>query len=291
MLVPFLVLVVVFSYYPLYGWVYAFFDYRPGFKLTWDKFVGLKWFGIMLNTSAQRKELVRVLENTLAMSFIGIALSWLPIAFAVLLNELRNKSFKKFVQTAATIPNFISWVLVYSFAFMLFSVDSGLINKLGGQLGLISQDINFLLSGDNVWLSMVAWSTWKGLGWGAIMYLAAMSSIDQELYEAAHMDGASRSQRIRYVTIPGLMPTFFVLLLLSIANIINNGLEQYYVFQNAMNLNRIEVLDLYVYHVGFSSSRGIPLATAISMFKSLVSVALLFFANFLSKLVRKESIV
>jgi putative aldouronate transport system permease protein len=291
MLLPFLVLVVLFSYLPLYGWIYAFFDYRPGFRLTWDKFVGLKWFQILLNTSAQRQELVRVMENTLAMSFLGIALSWLPVAFAVFLNELNNKPYKKFVQTATTIPNFISWVLVYSFAFMLFSVDSGLVNKLGQKLGLISQDMNFLFSGNNVWLTMIAWITWKGLGWGAIMYLAAMSSIDQELYEAAHIDGASRFQLIRYITIPGLIPTYFVLLILSIANIINNGMEQYYVFQNPMNQKRIEVLDLYVWRIGFGSNRGIPLATAISMFKSLVSVALLFFANSLSKLVRKESII
>lgn len=291
MLLPFLVLVIIFSYLPLYGWIYAFFDYRPGIKLTANKFVGFKWFQILLSTAAQRNELIRVLKNTLGMSTLGIMLSWLPLAFAILLNELNSRKFKKFVQTATTIPNFISWVLVYSFAFMLFSVDSGLINKILKYLGIIQTDINFLFSDKNIWFSMIAWNTWKGLGWGAIMYMAALSSIDQELYEAAHVDGASRFQVIRHITIPSLLPTYFVLLLLAIANIINNGMEQYYVFQNPMNLKKIEVLDLYVYNVGFGTSRGIPLATAISMFKSIISVALLFFANWLSKITRKESIV
>jgi len=225
------------------------------------------------------------------MSGLGIALSWLPLVFAVFLNEINSDRFKKTVQIATTIPNFISWVLVYSFAFMLFSVDSGLLNKILKYLGIIQNDINFLFSDKNVWSSMIAWSVWKGLGWGAIMYLASLSSVDQELYEAARVDGASRFQIIRHITIPSLLPTYFVLLLLSIANIINNGMEQYYVFRNPMNIKSIEVLDLYVYNVGFATSRGIPLATAISMFKSIVSVVLLFFANWLSKITRKESIV
>jgi len=291
MLLPFLILIVIFAYLPLYGWIYAFFDYRPGIKMTAEKFVGFKWFQILLATEAQRTELIRVLKNTFAMSGLNIALSWLPLAFAIFLNELNSSRFKKFVQIATTIPNFISWVLVYSFAFMLFSVDSGLINKTLKYLGIIQNDINFMFSDKNVWLTMIGWSTWKGLGWGAIMYLASLSSVDQELYEAAHVDGASRFQVIRHITIPSLLPTYFVLLLLSIANIINNGMEQYYVFQNPMNIKSIEVLDLYVYNVGFGTSRGIPLATAISMFKSIVSVVLLFFANWLSKITRKESIV
>jgi putative aldouronate transport system permease protein len=253
--------------------------------------VGLRWFSILLTTNAKKSELIRVMKNTLAMSFLGLAFSWLPLAFAVLLNEVNSRGFKKLVQTATTIPNFISWVLVYSFAFMLFSVDSGFFNKLFKDLGFIEKDISFLFSDQNVWFSMLLWAIWKGLGWGAIMYLAAISSIDQELYEAARVDGATRFHLMRYITIPALMPTYFVLLLLSIANIINNGMEQYYVFKNPMNLKQIEVLDLYVFNIGFGTSRGIPMATAISMFKSLVSVTLLFFANWLSKVIRKESIV
>ena len=137
---------------------------------------------------------------------------------------------------------------------------------------------------------MLGYSLWKGLGWGAIIFLAAIASIDHEQYEAATVDGAGRFQKMRHVTIPGIMPTFFVLLLLSIANFINSGMEQYFIFQNPLNKDRIEVLDLYVYNQGMVG-QSVSYATVVSMLKSLVSVALLFFANALSKVVRKESII
>jgi putative aldouronate transport system permease protein len=200
--------------------------------------------------------------------------------------------YKKIVQTLTTIPNFISWVLVYSFAFTLFSVDAGLVNRLLMDWGVIDKGINFLLESDHIWLKMTAWSIWKGLGWGSIMYLAAIAGIDQELYEAARVDGAGRWRQMWNITLPGLLPTYFVLLLLSIANLINNGMDQYFVFKNAMNKDTIEVLDLYVYNLGFGagSTSGIPFATAISMLKSIISLSLLFVANSLSRFLRGESI-
>ncbi|MNN64696.1 putative multiple-sugar transport system permease YteP [compost metagenome] len=136
---------------------------------------------------------------------------------------------------------------------------------------------------------MIVWYWWKSLGWGAILYLAGISGIDQELYEAAEVDGASRFRKIWHITVPGLMPTFFVLLLLAIGNFVNNGMEQYFAFQNAMNKDSIEVLDLYVYNIAFANN--FPFATAVSMLKSIVSVILLFGANTLSKKVRGESII
>jgi ABC-type polysaccharide transport system permease subunit len=144
-----------------------------------------------------------------------------------------------------------------------------------------------------MWLKMTAWSIWKGLGWGAIIYLAAIAGIDQELYEAATIDGAGRWGQIIHITVPSLLPTYFVLLILSVANLINNGMDQYFVFQNSFNIDTIEVLDLYVYNIGLGkgSTVGIPFATVISMLKSLISVTLLFSVNGLSKLLRKESIV
>jgi ABC-type polysaccharide transport system permease subunit len=151
----------------------------------------------------------------------------------------------------------------------------------------------WLNSPDHIWLKMWAWNTWKGLGWGAIMYLAAISGIDQEQYEAARVDGANRWALMRHITLPGLLPTFFVLLLLSISNILNNGMDQYLVFQNPMNRQTIEVLDLYVYNITIASG-GTALysyATAIGILKTLVSVTLLFTANFLSKKLRGESIM
>lgn len=137
---------------------------------------------------------------------------------------------------------------------------------------------------------MILWNTWKGLGWGSIMYLASIAGVDTELYEAARVDGANRFQLMRNITLPALMPTFFVLLMLSIANFLNNGMDQYFVFQNSFNKAHIQVLDLYVYNIGMTGN-SLSLATAISMLKSLVSVTLLVIVNFVSKKTRGESII
>ncbi|WP_197071814.1 ABC transporter permease subunit [Paenibacillus sp. FSL R7-0273] len=289
MALPFLVLAFLFSYLPLYGWIYAFYDYRPGIPLAVSEFMGWDWFTSMFSNEVQRQEIIRVLRNTFAISGLNIATSVLPVIFAIFLVELRSTRFKKVVQTLTTLPNFISWVLVYSFAFMLFSVDNGFLNNFLLDMGWISRPLNILASDDHTWMAMTLWSVWKGLGWGAIMYIAAITGIDQEIYEAARVDGAGRFRLMWHVTVPGLMPTFFVLLLLSIGNFINNGMEQFYVFQNAMNTNHIEVLDLYVYNIGMTNS-NFGFATAVSMLKSLVSLFLLFIANTLSKVIRGDSI-
>lgn len=289
MALPFLVLAFLFSYLPLYGWIYAFYDYRPGIPLSASEYMGFEWFTSMVANEIQRQEIIRVLRNTVAISSLNIATSIFPVIFAVFLIELRSTKFKKIVQTLTTLPNFISWVLVYSFAFMLFSVDNGFLNNFLLEMGWISQPLNILASDDHTWLAMTLWSVWKGLGWGAIMYIAAITGIDQEIYEAARVDGAGRFRLMWHVTVPGLMPTFFVLLLLSIGNFINNGMEQFYVFQNAMNTSHIEVLDLYVYNIGMTNS-NFGFATAVSLLKSLVSLFLLFVANNLSRVIRKESI-
>lgn len=286
---PFLVLVFAFSYFPLHGWIYAFYDYKAPLKLFQTDFVGLKWFKLLFANQMQLKQLGQVMQNTFAMSTIGIATSFFPVLFAVFLNEIKCTPFKKLVQTLTTIPNFISWVLVYSIAFNLFS-NTGLVNTLLQELGITNGVINFLDSDSHTYLAMWLWGTWKALGWGAIMYLAAIAGIDQELYEAAKVDGANRFKLMRYITIPELMPTFFVLLMLSVANFINNGMDQYYVFQNAFNKEHIQVLDLYVYNIGMSGS-SLSLATAISMMKSIVSVTLLVFINFVSKKTRGQSII
>jgi putative aldouronate transport system permease protein len=293
MMLPFLVAVLLFSYLPLSGWRYAFYNFKLELPMDQQEYVGFKWFTALFSSPAQQGEIVRVMRNTFAMSGIGLLTSWLPVAFAIFLTEIRTNWFKKFVQIFTTLPNFISWVLVFSFALTIFSLDTGIMNKLLLQLGLIKEPIAYLNSGEHIWIKMWLWGTWKSLGWGAIMYLAAIAGIDQELYDAAKVDGAGRWRQICHITIPGLLPTFFVLLLLSVSNIVNNGMEQYLVFQNAMNKSTIEVLDLHVYNIslGTRSSTTISLATAIGILKSLISVVMLFLANGFSKLVRKESIV
>ena len=289
MLMPFLALVGVFAYMPLWGWRYAFFDYKVGDSISMENFVGFKWFTELFKNPATVRDIVRVLKNTLAMSGLGIATSWLPMAFAIFLSEIKNVRFRRFVQTFTTVPNFISWVLVYAIAFCIFSTD-GFVSSIMVNLGIWDQGVNMLMSGDYVWIKMLGWGLWKGIGWSAIIYIAAISGIDQQLYEAATVDGAGRFQRMWHITVPGLIPTFCVLLLMSIANILSNGMDQYLVFENATNQNAIMVLDLYVYKLGIGKG-AIPLSTVIGMVKSIVSVTLLFAANGVSKLIRGESIV
>lgn len=287
---PFLILVLIFSYYPLYGWAYAFYDYKPPLKLSQCEFVGFKWFTYLFANKGQIDQLLKVLKNTFVMSFLSLATSVLPLIFAILLNEIKSKKFKSIVQTLTTLPNFISWVLVYSVAFALFS-NTGMLNTVLQNMHIIDAPIKILDSPDFTYLKMILWNLWKGLGWGAILYLASIAGTDQELYEAARVDGAGRFKLMRHITLPSLLPTFFVLIMLSIANFLNNGMDQYFVFQNAFNKAQIQVLDLYVYNLGIGTANSIPLATAISMLKSIVSVSLLVVVNVLSKKTRGTSII
>ena len=288
-MLPFLLLCFAFSYFPLHGWIYSFYDYKPPLKLSQCNFMGLRWFKMIFGNPAQVRQLFIVMRNTFAMSFLNIATSVLPLFFAVFLNEIKCKWFRKMVRTLTTIPNFISWVLVYAVAFCLFS-NTGMVNTVFQNLGVILKPIKFLDSDSHTYIAMLLWSTWKGLGWGAIMYLASIAGIDQEMYEAARVDGAGRFQLMRYITLPELMPTYFVMLMLSVANFLNNGMDQYFVFQNAFNKAHIQVLDLYVYNIGMTGS-SLSLATAISMLKSLISVTLLMAVNGISKKIRGVSLV
>ncbi len=289
-ILPFILLVLMFSYFPLYGWVYAFHDYRPPYPITSETFVGFKWFNFIVSNPTRVKDIVRVIRNTFAMSGISLLFSWFPMIFAVFLNEIRCKPYRKFVQTVTTLPNFISWVLVFSIAFNVFS-STGAVNSILMETKIISEPIAFLRSSEHVWLRMWLWLTWKNAGWAAIMYLAAITGIDEQMIEAAKVDGATRMQIIWHITLPSILPTFFVIVMLNIANFMNNGMEQYYVFQNSFNKDYIEVLDLYVYNIATSGTGSYPLSTAISMLKSFVSIALLAGANGISKLIRGEGFI
>ena len=293
MFLPVLLLSFVFAYLPIYGWRYAFYEHvKAGDDLTQlalpsDLLVNFK---MLINDPGTRVKILQVLRNTLVMSGLGIATSWLPIAFAILLAEVRSTKFQRTVQTLTTIPNFLSWVLVYAVALSIFSAD-GLINNL---LSLTSPTgftrTDYLASADGTWIKMLLWGTWKGLGWSAIIYIAGIAGIDQQLYEAARVDGANRFHCIWHITIPGLIPTYMVMLLMSVAGILSNGMEQYLVFSNPYNGDTIQVLDLYVYNLGIGDN-NLSVSTVVGILKSVIAVILLFGANGISKAVRGESII
>ena len=286
---PFIILVLIFAYYPLYGWIYAFYDYKPPAPLSKDLFVGFKWFHYMVDNEIKRKQLFQVLLNTFAVSGLSMLFSWFPMMFAVFLNEIKCEPYKKFVQTVTTLPNFISWVLVYSIAFCVFNT-TGVVNTLAVQWGILDKPVAFLNSSEHIWFKMWLWLTWKNAGWAAIMYIAAITGIDEELIDAAKVDGANRWKTIWHITIPSILPTYLVLLFLNMANFLSNGMEQFYVFQNNFNKDYIQVLDLYVYNLAMGSG-GYSLSTAIGVLKSLVSIILLCTMNGIAKLTRGEGFI
>jgi len=290
---PLLIMYFLLCYLPLEGWKYSFYNYKAGYPLEKCEYVGLYHFARMFANHITRRETFRVLKNTFIFSGIGILTSFVPMFFAIFLNEIKNDKFKRVVQTITTLPNFISWVIVFSFALAMFATDIGAVNIVLKKMGIIDQGINYLASkGWKVYLFMWLLSNWKGLGWGSIVYLAALGSIDQELYEAAAVDGAGRFSKIFHITIPGLLPTFVTLLILSIGNFLSTGMDQYLVFMNPFNRAQIEVLDLYVYNMGLGSSfNDYSYATAVGIMKSIVGLALLFFSNSISGKIRGEKIM
>ena len=287
-LLPGLIYVFVFFYMPLWGWSYAFINYVPGKKFFNCDFVGFNNFKILFGNAILRKNLLLTLRNTLAIHFIGYLFMPLPMMFAIFLNELPGIRFKKIVQTASTLPHFISWVIMFALANSLLST-SGLLNTLLLDWGVLEKPFNVLTTDKNVWMTQVLIQQWKGLGWSSIVYFSAIAGIDQELYEAAKVDGAGRMARIRYITIPHLMPTFVVLIVMAIGNMLSTGIDQYFIFSNAMNKDYLETFDLYVYNLGLAGGK-ISYGVAIGGMKSIIAIILFSVANYVSKRVRGQGI-
>ena len=283
---PCLMFIFIFKYLPLWGWSYAFFQYKPGRDLFKCAFVGLQNFTALFGNAVMRNNLLRVLRNTFGIQILNYLLMPVPMLFAIFLSEIKSTKFQKAVQTLTTLPHFISWVIMFSLATSLFG-NSGVVNAVLENFG--AEGINILTTDQHVWLIQSLLALWKSLGWSAIIYFAAITGLDQEVYEAAMVDGASRWQKIRYITIPLLIPTFFVLLIMGIGNFLNSGIDQFLAFGNAMNKEYIEVLDLYVYNLGIGNGQ-ISFSVAVGMMKSLVAVVLFACANFASKKIRGTSV-
>ena len=283
---PCIVFIFIFKYLPLWGWSYAFFQYKPGRSLLNCSFVGLQNFTALFGNAVMRNNLLRVLRNTFGIQILNYLLMPVPMLFAIFLSEIKSTKFQKAVQTLTTLPHFISWVIMFSLATSLFG-NSGVVNAVRKNFG--AEGINILTTDQHVWLIQSLLALWKSLGWSAIIYFAAITGLDQEVYEAAMVDGASRWQKIRYITIPLLIPTFFVLLIMGIGNFLNSGIDQFLAFGNAMNKEYIEVLDLYVYNLGIGNGQ-ISFSVAVGMMKSVVAVVLFALANFASKKIRGTSV-
>ncbi|WP_262315101.1 ABC transporter permease [Lacticaseibacillus parakribbianus] len=279
---PAIVCVILFNYAPMSGIYMAFTNYSSSSNgyisdLTHAPFVGLYWFKYFFEN-----DFGLIMRNTLGVSLLSLLFGFpMPIIIAVLLNEVRVGWAKKGIQTASYLPYFISWVVAANLILTMFSAN-GIINDILQALHITTKEILFFQNGKYFWWILAIANMWKGMGYNAIIYLAAISGIDQEQYEAADIDGATRSQKIRFITLPALKPTIMILLILSIGGILNTGFEQILLLQNSSILNYADVLDTYSYRYGMVNGMY-SYGTAVGLFKAVVSFLLVIFANKLSK--------
>lgn len=285
MVLPFMVIVLLFNYVPIFGWIYSVFDYIPGVPILECDFMGLDYFKMIVKDA----NVIRALKNTFIFAGISIILTPLPMIFAILLNEIKSGPVRKFVQTFTTLPNFISWVIIFSLAFSLFSTD-GLLTSVITKITGAEQAQSVLSSKGSVYWFQTFLAQWKTLGWNSIIYLAAIAGIDQQQYEAAKVDGAGYFRCAWHVTVPAMMETYVVLFILNVGNFLNTGYEQYMLFKNSVTAPAIEVLDLYVYRIGLENM-DYSYGVAISIVKSIVSVALVVIANLVAKKIRGNTVI
>ena len=286
MSVPMLLYVILFNYAPMWGWVTAFQDYTPKKGLSGSAFVGLDNFKWLFN----RPDFITSIRNTLAMSIINLVLGTVSsILLAILLNEVRNKAFKRTVQTVTYLPHFLSMVIVVGMAQNIFS-SNGTVNNFLMSLGIIKDPIFWLGEEKMFWWLAGVINVWKEVGWNTIIYIAAMTSIDPCLYEAASIDGAGRFNKILHVTLPGIKSTFVILLIMNIGHLMEAGFEIQYLMGNSLVENYSETIDVFVMKYGISKQKY-SYATAAGMFKSVVAIILLFAANFVSKKLDEDTLI
>jgi putative aldouronate transport system permease protein len=288
MLLPAVLLILIFDFTPLFGLVMAFKSFEP--------IMGVK--GIFTSEWNNFQHFIRVFQNfqfwpmvrnTLGINLLGALIS-IPVTllFALLLNEIKHPKFKSLVQTVTYLPHFLSWV-IFGGLFITLLNTTGIVNVVLMELNLIDKPIQFLADPQYFWGIAIGTGLLKDLGWGAILYLAAMAGVDQSLYEAAAIDGAGRWKRMIHITIPSILPTLMVLIIFAVSGMLNNNFTQIYVLQNTLNLPTSQVIDTYVYQTGLLQFQFAS-ATAIGLMKSVFALLLLVGANSLSKRLTKTGL-
>ena len=267
---------ILFNYIPLVGWVMAFQNYKPKTGLLHSKWIGMEKFKFLF---ADANFLLDI-RNTLAMGILNLATTFImAILFAILLNELKSKGGKRVVQTISYLPHFLSWIIVTGILHDALSA-SGIVNEILGNLGVTP--INFFAEPKYFWGIVAFANVWKETGWNAIIYLAAITSIDPNLYEAAEIDGAGRWGKIRHITLPSLRPTIMILLLMNIGWVLNAGFEVQYILGNGLVKRVSETIDIYTLTWGISQN-DYSLGTAAGIFRSAVSIALILISNYVAR--------
>ncbi|WP_276356593.1 ABC transporter permease [Cohnella caldifontis] len=285
---PMVIYVLIFAYVPIWGWLMAFQQYRPGFSILNQKWVGWYQFRFLF----EDENFVRVLRNTVAMSLISLVLSFVTaIGLAILLNEIKKTGIKRLIQTISYMPHFLSWVIVTGLVSTALSTEDGIVNVVLMKLHLINEPILWLGEGKYFWGIVGASNVWKEVGWNTIIYLAAIASVDPSLYEAAEIDGAGRYRKIRNVTLPGIKPVIVILLILNIGWMLNGGgFEIQYFLGNGQVVDWSETIDIFVLKYGLKIG-NYSLGVAAGIFKTAVSIVLLYAANTIAKRLGEERLI
>lgn len=280
MVLPALALIFVFSYIPMYGVLIAFQDYKIGHSFTGSPWVGWKHFAYFFNSP----DFYTVMRNTIVISLLKFVIGFpAPILLALMLNEVRKMVFKRVVQTITYLPHFMSWVILGGLVASLLATDNGSLNMLLERLNLIQEPINFLSLPEYFWTILITTNVWKEIGFGSIVYLAAIAGVDPHTYEAASIDGASRFKQIYLITLPSIMPVISIFMILAIGNLLSAGFEDILVLAvNPALCDVSDVIDTYVIRVGINNYRY-SYATSVGLFKAVVSVGLLTLANYVAR--------
>ncbi|MFD0586411.1 ABC transporter permease [Paenibacillus sp. GCM10027627] len=279
---PGLLLVIVFSYIPMYGILTAFMDYNvfTAHRIFENPWVGFKHFEAFFNAP----NFDTIMRNTIVISLLKFVIGFpAPIILALMLNEVRHMVFKRFVQTITYLPHFMSWVIVGGLVMSLLSTDNGSVNILLKSIGAIDEAVNFLSIKDYFWTILVSTNVWKEIGFASIVYLAAIAGVDPHMYEAADIDGASKFKQIYLITIPTIMPVILIFMILAMGNLLNAGFEDILILAENPLLRPVsDVIDVYVYRVGLQNQKY-SFAVAVGLFKAIISVGLLTMANYIAR--------
>ncbi|MDF2959678.1 MAG: YteP5 [Paenibacillus sp.] len=284
MLLPGVLYFFIFKYIPMYGLIMAFQDYKPHIGLMNSPFVGLKHFTRFFS----EPQFLGLFRNTALLAVYNLAFFFpLPIVLALMMNEVRRERFKRFVQTLVYVPHFVSWVVVVGVFYMLLTTEGGVINEL--LFALTGEKIAFLLEPEWFRTMIVTQSIWKEVGWGTIIFLAALSGVDLQLYEAARMDGANRWRQLWHITLPAIRSTIVILLILRLGSFLDSGFEHIFLMLAPTNREVGEVFDTYVYVKGLTQSQ-FSYSAAVGLFKSVVGLILVMGANWLAKKFGEEGV-
>ncbi|MGG1552559.1 ABC transporter permease [Paenibacillus ferrarius] len=284
MLLPGILYFIVFKYIPMYGLIISFQNYKPFQGITGSEWVGLEHFRRLFT----EPDFLNILSNTLILFGMNLLFYFpIPIILALMLNEVRSNGFKKIFQTIVYLPHFMSWVIIVSITFVMLTMDGGIINDILVNFGF--EKVNFLLAPEWFRPVYILQVIWREAGWGTIIYLAAIASIDPQLYEAARMDGAGRMRQVWHITLPAIRSVIVVLLILKIGAVLELGFEHVYLLLNSMNREVAEIIDTYVYTAGLKQGQ-FSYSSAIGLFKSVIGLVLVMIVNRIAKKMGEEGV-